>query len=61
MSDKLMMYILNDDIKITLAVDYNKCLQRLDTQLNESTNQHLVKVPNVVEPIRKRFYKTFED
>ena len=29
--------------KITPSVDYNKGLKRLDTQLNEPTNQNLIK------------------
>ena len=32
--------------KITPSVDYNKCLKRLDTQHNESTNQNLEKCGN---------------
>ena len=43
MANKLM-YTTNMMIhKITPSVDYNKCLKRLDTQLNESTNQNLEK------------------
>ena len=30
-------------------VDYNKWLERLDTQLNELTNQNSIKVPKVVK------------
>ena len=35
--------------KISSFVDYNYWLNRLDTQLNESTNQNSLKVPKVVE------------
>ena len=35
-------------------VDYNWRLQRLDTQLNEPTNQNSIKVPKVVEPTNKK-------
>ena len=45
--------------KITPYVDYNK-LKRLDTKLNESTNQNSLKVPKVLsQRISKRYYKTF--
>ena len=49
MSDKLM-HIPNDDNKTTPSVDYNYWLKRLDTQLNETTNQNLIKVLKVVMP-----------
>ena len=39
--------------KITISVDYNQYLKRLDTQLNEPTNQNLIKVPKVVEPTKE--------
>ena len=43
--------------KITLSVDYNKWLKRLDTQLNKPTNQNLIKV---YKPTNKQcFHKTF--
>ena len=46
MANKLM-YTTNMMIhKITPSVDYNKCLKRLDTQHNESTNQNLEKCGN---------------
>ena len=32
--------------KITLSEDYNERFKRLDTQLNERTNQNSIKVPN---------------
>ena len=37
----------------TLPVDYNYWLKRLNTQLNESTNKNLIKVPKVVKPTNK--------
>ena len=46
MADKLM-YIPNDN---TPSVDYYYWLKRLDTQLNEPTNQNLIKVAKVVKP-----------
>ena len=49
MADKLMN-IPNDLLfihKITHFVDYNKWLKRLDTQLNELTNQNSI-VPKVL-------------
>ena len=47
MADKLK-YILNDDTKNSISVDYNYWLKRLDTQLNELINQNPFKVPKVV-------------
>ncbi len=44
--------------KIFPTVDYNYWLKRLDTKLNEPTNQNLTKVTKVVE-IRKLSYKIF--
>ena len=53
------MYIPNDVTKINLSVDYNRWLKRLDAQLNEPTNQNLIKVSKVVKAKeKKRFYKT---
>ena len=40
--------------KINPAVDYNKWLRRLDTQLNEPNNQNSIKVPKVVKPTNKK-------
>ena len=40
--------------KITPSVDYNKQLKRLDTQINDPTNQKLLKVPKVVKPTNKK-------
>ena len=36
-------------VKIIQSSDYNKLLKRLDTQLNEPTNQKSIKVPKVVK------------
>ena len=33
-------------------------LKRLDTRRNEPTKQNLIEVPNIVEIIRKHYYKT---
>ena len=41
--------------KITPFVDCNYCLKRLDTQLNEPTNQNLIKFPKVVKLTKKDF------
>ena len=60
MADKLM-YVLNEDKQIT-PLDYNQGLKRLVTQLNESTNLNLVKVPKVVKPTKKKtLLKIFGD
>ena len=40
--------------KITPSVDYNQWLNRLDTKLNEPTNQNSLKVPEVVDPTNKK-------
>ncbi len=53
MADKLM-YITNDEYKITPSVDYNKWIKRLDTQLNEPTNQNAIKDPKVVKQTNKK-------
>ena len=45
----ILLYFPNYDTKITPSVDYNFELKRLDTQLNESTNQNSIKVPKVVK------------
>ena len=39
--------------KITPSLDYNYWLNRLETYLNESTNQNSIKVPKVVKPTNK--------
>ena len=49
MADKFQM-IIN---KIILSVDYNKWLKRLDTQLNEPTNQ-IQNVPKDIKPTNKK-------
>ena len=38
---------------ITSSVDYNLRLKRLDTQLNEATNQNSRKVPKVIKLTNK--------
>ena len=59
MADKQMYNIPIMIHKINPYVDYNQQLKRLDTQLNEPTNQNLLKVPKVVEPtIKKHCYTT---
>ena len=40
--------------KITPSIDYNLWFKRLDTQLNEPTNQNWIKVPKVVKPTKKK-------
>ncbi len=40
--------------KITPSVENNYGLKRLDTQLNEPTNQNSIKVPKVVKPTNKK-------
>ena len=46
------MYIPYEDTsKITPSVDYKLWLKRLDTQLDETTNQNAIKVSKVVKPI----------
>ena len=47
--------------KIILSVDYNYRLKRLDTQLNELTNQNLLKVPKVVKQTNKKTLRNFGD
>ncbi len=52
----MMIHIINS------SVDYNWWLKRLDTKLNERTNQNTVKVPKLLSKrIRKRYYKTWGD
>ena len=55
MDDKLM-YIPIDDTQITLYLDYNQWLNRLDTQSNEPTNQNLTKV---LKLLRQRIIKHY--
>ena len=53
MTDKLML--TSNDV----TQNYSFCrLQLVNTQLNESINQNLIKVPKV-QRIRKRYHKTF--
>ena len=40
--------------KLTPSVDYNQLLKRLDTQLNEPTNQNSIKVPKVGKLTNKK-------
>ena len=40
--------------KITLSVDFNQLLKRLNTQLHEQTNQNKTKVPKVINPTNKK-------
>ena len=43
--------------KIISSLDYNQWLKRLNPQLNESTNQKLIKSPKLLRQwIRKRYY-----
>ena len=45
--------------KITYFVNINWWLKRLDTQINEPTNQNSIKVPKIVKPTNKKnYYKT---
>ena len=41
-------------LKITPSVDYNKWLKRLNTELNEPTNQTSIKVPKVAKSMMKK-------
>ena len=43
------MYIPNNDTQINPSVDYNQWLKRFEYQLNEPTNQTLIKAPKVVK------------
>ena len=61
MADKLItspMMIL----KITLFVDLNLWLKRLDMQLSEATNYNSLKSQKMLSQLlRKRYYKTYGD
>ena len=47
---------------ITPSVDFNLGLKRLETQINEPTNQNLIKVSKVVEPTNKKtLLQNFDD
>ena len=54
------MCITNVNAQI-YPIDYNKWLKYLDTQLNESTNKNIMKVPKLVEATNKALLKKFED
>ena len=56
MTDKFM-YIPNDNTQIALSVEYYKWFKRLDTQVNEQTNQNSLKVPSKLKD-KKRYYKS---
>ena len=59
MADKLMYTSPMMICKITHSVDFNKWLKRLNTQLNERTNQNSQNVTKVVKStIKKRDFKT---
>ena len=51
---KKIMYIPMMIHKITPTVDYNLWLKRLDTQLNEPSNQNSINVPKFVKPMNKK-------
>ena len=40
--------------KTTPSVNYNEWFKLLNTQLNESTNQTLIKLPKIFEPTNKK-------
>ena len=48
-----LMYIPNNNTQITPSVDYNQLLKRLDTQLNEPTNQNSIISAKVANPKNK--------
>ena len=63
LKDKTMaykcMYITREKTKkITTSLDQNQGLKRLDTQLNEPTNQNSIKVPIVVK--KTQLYTTLK-
>ena len=53
MADKLM-YIHNNNTQNFFRVDNNQWLKRMNVQLNEPTNQNLIKVPKVVKTTNKK-------
>ena len=53
MADKLMCIPIMIH-KINPSVDYNEWLKRLDTQLNETSNQNSIIVPKVDKPTNKK-------
>ncbi len=54
--DKKLMYIPNDDKKITPFVDNSFQLKLLNTQFNETANQNSIKVPKIVKPTNKKTF-----
>ena len=40
--------------KITHSIDYNYWLKRLESKLNEQTNNNSIEVPKVAQPINKK-------
>ena len=48
-------------MKITLSVDYNYWLKRLDTHINEPTNQNSIKNTKVAKPTNKKTLLNFGD
>ena len=53
MADKLL-YIPNDYTQITHSVDNNKWLKRLNTQLDQPTNQNSITERRVVKTTNKK-------
>ena len=49
-----LMFIPNDDTQITLSVDYNYWLKRLNTNLNQPTNQNKLEDPKFGQPTNKK-------
>ena len=47
----MMIHLVNP------SVNYNYRIKRLDTQLNELTNQNSMKVTKVVKPMNKKMLK----
>ena len=50
----IIIYIPNNDNKITPSVGNPYWLKRFDTQLNEPTNLNSIKVPKIVKPRNKK-------
>ena len=46
--DDKLMYVSIDENRINLSVDQNYWWKRLDTQLNEQTNENSIKVSKVI-------------
>ena len=59
-ADKLM-FITNQKTHNHPSVDFNQQLKRLDTQLNERTNQNSIKVSKVFKPTNKKSFLNFRD